>query len=78
MNLRNVAGVVLPVLKRPSVCEACGGEFVCGASLAGCWCAEVELSGEARAGLRARYRNCLCRGCLERFAADGVKGKGEE
>ena len=73
-----MAGIVLPVLKKPSVCEACGGEFVCGASLAGCWCAEVELSEEVRGELRARYRDCLCRGCLERFAADGGKDKGEE
>ena len=77
MNLRNVVGVVLPVLKEPAVCEACGGGFVCGASLAGCWCAEVKLSEEVRAELRARYKSCLCRGCLERFAAGGVVGEGE-
>lgn len=74
MSLRKLAGVVLPVLKEPSVCEACGDEFVCGASLAGCWCAEVELTEAVRAELRARYKGCLCRACLERFAA----GRGKE
>lgn len=78
MSLRERAGVALPVLKGPSVCEACGGEFVCGAPLAGCWCAEVELSEAVRAELRARYRGCLCRGCLERFAGGGARGAGGE
>jgi hypothetical protein len=73
MSLRQPAGVVLPVLKQPSVCEACGDEFVCGASLAGCWCAEVELTESVRAELRARYKGCLCRVCLERYAAGGAE-----
>ena len=53
------------------VCESCGAEFRCGASQAGCWCAEVELDGAARAELRERFRRCLCRACLEGYAAGG-------
>lgn len=75
--MKKMASIVLPSLKEPSVCGACGGEFVCGASLAGCWCARVELSDEVRAELRARYKDCLCPACLERYAA-GVVDKNEE
>ena len=53
----------------PSTCEACGQPFACGATLAGCWCAEIELSAAARAEIGARYQSCLCRACLESFAA---------
>jgi hypothetical protein len=74
MSLRKLAGIVLPVLQEASVCEACGGEFACGAKLSGCWCAEVELSEAVRAELRLRYRGCLCRACLERFAAGAARG----
>jgi hypothetical protein len=47
------------------VCEACGADFACGASLAGCWCTEVKLTDEARAELKSKYERCLCRNCLE-------------
>jgi hypothetical protein len=50
-------------------CESCGGEFACGATLKGCWCSEVKLSDAALAELRERFKGCLCRECLERFAA---------
>jgi hypothetical protein len=46
-------------------CEACGKDFVCGVSLKGCWCAEIELSDEARQEMRSRFKDCLCRDCLE-------------
>jgi hypothetical protein len=46
-------------------CEACGKDFVCGASLKGCWCSEIKLDDEARAELRSSYKDCLCRECLE-------------
>ena len=68
MKLRNLAAIVLPVLREPSVCEACGGPFTCGAKLNGCWCAEIKLSDETRAELKTRYRSCLCRECLERLS----------
>lgn len=48
-------------------CEACGAEFTCGGGL-GCWCAQVEMSEAARAALRAKYKDCLCRACLEQFS----------
>ncbi len=51
-------------------CQACGQPFACGATLAGCWCAEIELSAAARAEIGARYQRCLCRACLESFAAN--------
>jgi len=54
-------------LSRRQVCEACGNEFSCGASLRGCWCGEIALSGETRADLKSRYRDCLCRDCLNSF-----------
>jgi hypothetical protein len=59
------------------VCESCGAEFTCGASLAGCWCAEVELDEAARAELRSRFRRCLCRACLESYAARNANGDTE-
>jgi hypothetical protein len=67
--LKSLAALVAPSLREPSACESCGGEFACGARLAGCWCGEIKLSEETRAELRARFRGCLCRACLERFAA---------
>ena len=51
-------------------CAACGEKFVCGAAMAECWCSEVKLSEETRAKLKDRYKGCLCRACLERFAAE--------
>ena len=52
-------------LGRDRVCEACGSEFKCGASLNGCWCSEIQLSDEVRTYLRSQYSDCLCQGCLE-------------
>ena len=52
----------------PETCEACGEKFVCGATLTGCWCSEVKLSDAAREEMKARYRGCLCKNCLEKFA----------
>ena len=68
MELRRLAGLVLPQYREPSTCEACGETFVCGATLAGCWCTEIKLSEETRAHLRSRFERCLCRACLEKFA----------
>jgi hypothetical protein len=50
-------------------CEACGNEFTCGASLKGCWCAEIKLDDQDRAALKSCYSDCLCRECLEIQAA---------
>jgi len=67
---------VLKILERVSTisrqrrCEACGSEFTCGASLAGCWCSEIPLTDEIRRDLRARYSDCLCRRCLEGLSSE--------
>jgi Cysteine-rich CWC len=76
MKIRNVAGIILPVLREPSTCEACGNSFTCGARLSGCWCSEIKLSDATRAELKSRYSNCLCRDCLERFAAETAATSG--
>ena len=60
------------------VCESCGEEFKCGAGLSGCWCAEVRLDEATRAELRARFRRCLCRACLETYAARGAEGRARD
>jgi len=70
MKLRNLLGYLRPQWRAPQSCEACGQPFRCGASLADCWCEEIALSAEVRAELGSRYQRCLCRGCLERFAAE--------
>jgi hypothetical protein len=67
-GLRKLAVLMSPRLSRGLTCESCGNAFTCGASLSGCWCAEISLSDELRAELKSRYRDCLCRECLERFA----------
>jgi hypothetical protein len=67
-KLTQLASIFLPVLREPSVCEACGAPFTCGAKLSGCWCSEIKLSDETRSDLKSRYSNCLCRECLERLS----------
>jgi len=56
-----------PCLEEHSTCEACGSPFDCGATLAGCWCTQLKLTEQLLSTLRARYRACLCRSCLERL-----------
>ena len=68
-TLLKIGDKLAQVLTRDRVCEGCGKEFLCGASLRGCWCSEIELTDEARASLKAGYRDCLCRDCLEKAAA---------
>ena len=63
-------------LGRERICEACGSEFMCGASLKGCWCSEVPLNEEVRTYLRSQYSDCLCRQCLE-AKGDEQRAKGE-
>ena len=72
MNPLTQRGILLP-FAGPMNCERCGKQFICGASLAGCWCTEIKLTEWARAELRKRYPRCLCRQCLEDFAS-GAKG----
>jgi hypothetical protein len=68
MKLKTALGFISEKYKEPSVCEACGEEFTCGATVMGCWCTELELTDEARAELKSKYRECLCRKCLEKTA----------
>ena len=58
--------VISPRWRAPAACEACGGEFTCGASVGGCWCAKVEVNDAARAHLRAKFSGCVCRACLDK------------
>jgi Cysteine-rich CWC len=67
--LRRLLGYVSLRFKEPATCEACGDQFTCGATVTGCWCMQVKLTRDARANLRARYKDCVCRVCLEREAA---------
>lgn len=68
MKLSKLAGLFSLRHREPATCEACGGPFTCGAKLSGCWCSEIKLSDETRADLKGRYRNCLCRKCLDKLA----------
>jgi hypothetical protein len=70
MSLQKSNQLSVPASCDVERCEACGGEFTCGAMLAGCWCSEVKLSDALLAELRERYQHCLCRACLEQFAGE--------
>jgi len=69
MNLFKQIGLTLPLLRKSQACEACGETFACEISLGkGCWCGKIKLSDETRQELRAKYKKCLCRACLEKVA----------
>jgi hypothetical protein len=68
IDFRNLVKFALGKRLATKTCEACGREFACGASLKGCWCAEVETTKATRDELRAKYKDCLCRECLEKAA----------
>lgn len=67
-RLKRFAAVISTRWREPSTCEACGNQFNCGATLAGCWCSEVKLNAQQRAELRDCYRSCLCSECLRSIA----------
>ena len=56
MKLKTALGFISEKYKEPSVCEACGEEFTCGATVMGCWCTELKLTDEARAELKSQYK----------------------
>jgi len=56
-----------PTLERRGNCESCGQPFACELSLAGCWCSKAEITDGARAEMRAKYKDCLCPGCLKQY-----------
>jgi len=68
MKAKKVLGLFSEKYKEPSVCESCGEEFSCGATLKGCWCMNVDLTDETRADLKTKFERCLCRACLEKLS----------
>src|SRR5215470_14621791 len=70
MKLKKALGFVSLKYKDPSVCESCGNEFTCGATIRGCWCTEVKLTDETRKELRSKFKDCLCRNCLEKHSTN--------
>jgi len=76
MKLLKQIGLVLPILRKSQACETCGEVFACEISLGtGCWCGEIKLSDKTRQELRAKYKKCLCRVCLERIAASNSQSE---
>jgi hypothetical protein len=71
MKLLKQLALTLPVLRKTQACEGCGESFACEISLGrGCWCGEIKLSDATRGGLRAKYKKCLCRTCLQKVESD--------
>jgi hypothetical protein len=70
MVLRRIAGFFVPRLRKPIRCDCCGENFICGAGITGCWCTEIKLDAQTRAGMRDKFHDCLCRECLEKAAAN--------
>src|SRR5260370_41926056 len=78
MTLLKRIGLMLPVLRKTKTCEGCGASFACEISLGtGCWCGELKLSEDTRQELRAKYRNCLCRACLEKAKARNSRSEAQ-
>ena len=67
--IRKALGIFSEKYKDPSVCESCGDEYICGATVKGCWCMKLEVSDEARAEMKAKYKKCLCPNCLAAYAS---------
>jgi hypothetical protein len=72
-NLSKIASLFAARYRKPIICEACGNPFDCGASLKGCWCAQIELSEEQRSHLKALYTNCLCSNCLKAISSSDIE-----
>lgn len=68
MQIKKALSFISKKYKEPSTCESCGDEFICGATIKGCWCMNLKLPQEARAELKSKYNNCLCQDCLEKYA----------
>lgn len=72
MKLTKIIGYLSPNLRDKQQCEACNQEFVCGASLMGCWCSEITLSKSTLTELRSKYKHCLCKDCLEKLSSHAI------
>lgn len=68
MKLTKIIGYLSPNLRDTQQCEACKQDFVCGASIMGCWCSKIKLSKTTLTELRNKYKHCLCRNCLEKLS----------
>ena len=69
MKLKTIASFIDPKYKESSICESCGDEFTCGATLKGCWCMKVNLTDEVREKLKTKFNDCLCPNCLEKLTS---------
>ena len=55
-----------------SVCEICGAKYFCNArDIENCFCKKINLSKEIIVQIKNKYSRCLCKGCLNKFAALG-------
>lgn len=75
MNLASRLFAKLPTLSRSQQCESCGQPFSCELGLQGCWCNEVKVSETTRERLRAKFKSCVCRRCLEQAELENQNAK---
>jgi hypothetical protein len=75
MRLFRRLNLSLPLLRIPRLCEACGQSFACEIGLRGCWCSQVKVSEKTRVVIRAKYRRCVCRACLENAETETRNGE---
>lgn len=48
------------------ICEKCGTAFNCKHS-ADCWCVKYSIDKQLGMHLREKYKDCLCKNCLEDY-----------
>lgn len=69
MKMKNVFGIFSEKYKDPSVCESCRDEFICGATVTGCWCMNMKITDDARAEMKEMFQKCLCPKCLGSYSS---------
>ena len=72
MRLKKTLSHVSEKYKEPSTCESCDEEFICGATLKGCWCMKTELTDEDRDYLKSKFKKCLCQDCLNKISKNSI------
>lgn len=65
MNITNSNFAVSEDSKKSKICESCGEGFLCGAETKSCWCFDLKLTDQNREELKSKFKNCLCKNCLE-------------
>ncbi len=70
MKLKKALGLFSEKYKEPSVCESCGDEFICGATITGCWCMNVKVTDDARTEMKEKFDKCLCQKCLGSYSSE--------